>query len=509
MRVAPCAGRLLLAGLLATAWLSVPALAQIDVRQAAVHFSGEDDSRAPRFRVLRDSANDRIAGACAAGTTVAALERAGIQGLGARLDSLAVARVVRVNAGRCEAGFPVLLGERRRALAAVADSAAARMAPFLDSLLVQLGSLARSRPELVFHLLWSRVMDEGASWSTAWHLTFPADSLPAVSWIVVPERRLAVGTDYSQVGRGGSLALTWSRRFTEHLAPLGDLGFELTQLGWWRPVENDSARATFAALGVTDSAGRPRLFSYHGRPGLERELDGAPLVREVAALDDTLRGMAVAYGARVAVAADWRAAASRLGIDPRDFFVIAAHEVAYSALERLEAAGRLAVPRVLTEGAPRTDAVQLVSLALGASPRPGDAALAAYWRNGWHGNDEVVRRLEAAAAATPGDIEVSWALGLSLYDVGRYRDAVGTFLHVTELAAGDSARRLQHDWAQIWMGHAYDALRERARALAVYRLVVQTGDRSGWMQMGQYGIGPVSAPDWARQRLKTPFRPPR
>ncbi len=463
-----------------------------DLREATSSFSsGGDFTRLPRFRLLQDSANLRIARACAAGEKLSALEGWSVPDLRARLDSLAAGRVIRLEAGRCGPGFPVFLGARRRALAREADAAAARLAPFVDSLATRVESLAGVRRDAGFHLLWSRVLDN--AWDAAWRRAFPRDSMPAVRWLVVPERRCAVGTNYAQTVGDGGLAVTWSPRFTEHLGPLAYHAWELTLLAWRRPVQDDSARATLARFGLLDSLGGARLFAYP-RGGT---------------LDSALDALARAYGARAATAVNWTEAGRRLETDPRDLFVILLHEIAYGVFERLAAAGRLEVPRALTAGSPRADAASLVSLVTGRPPRPADAAMAAYTRNDWHGSAEVVRRLRLAADADPRDVETRWILGLSLYDVGRYAEAVTVFERVTAAARRDTTYRPLADWSRLWVGHCFDALGQRARALAVYRDVARTGDPSAQMMMGQYGIGPITPRAWAEQRLRSPFRAPR
>jgi tetratricopeptide (TPR) repeat protein len=464
----------------------------LDLPEATSFFSGGADvSRVPRFRLLRDSTNHRIARACMAGADRRTLERLGVADLRARLDSLAAARVIRLEGERCEPGFPVFLGARRRALTRETEAAAARLEPFAESLAVQVDSLAGGRRDIAFHLLWSRVMD--AAWDAAWRRAFPHDTLPVVRWLVAPERRLAVGTNSNQTVGGGSLAVTWAPAFKEHLKALADLGFELTKLGWQRPLSDDSARTVLAEFGVLDSLGASRLFAFPG--------DGP--------LDSALSGLARAYGERAASAANWTDVGHRLAIDPRDVFVIMLHEIAYSLFERLAATARLDVPRVLTQGSPRNDAVRLVSLMLGQPPRPADEALAAYLRNGWHGSDEVVRRLRLAVAADPGDVFLQWYLGLSLYDVGQYGDAIARFQRVRETARRDSSAQFLYDWSLIWVAHSYDALGQRDRAVSIYRELARTGEAEQQAMMGQYGIGPVTARAWAEQRMESPYRPPR
>ena len=121
----------------------------------------------------------------------------------------------------------------------------------------------------------------------------------------------------------------------------------------------------------------------------------------------------------------------------------------------------------------------------------------------------VVRRLRLAVGSDPRDVQTRWTLALSLYDVGRYMEAVTEFRRVTEAARREATFRILRDWSRLWVGHCYDALGQRSRALATYREVARDGDPSTQMMMGQYGIGPITARAWAVQRLKAPFRAPK
>jgi len=60
------------------------------------------------------------------------------------------------------------------------------------------------------------------------------------------------------------------------------------------------------------------------------------------------------------------------------------------------------------------------------------------------------------------------------------------------------------DWGHVWSGHMYDLLGEREHALSLYHAAADSDDKET-MMFGQYDIGPITAGDWARQRLETPF----
>jgi uncharacterized protein HemY len=134
--------------------------------------------------------------------------------------------------------------------------------------------------------------------------------------------------------------------------------------------------------------------------------------------------------------------------------------------------------------------------------------MAAWARHGYKGSPEIVNRFRVAVANSPRDARLLLHLGTSLYDIGRYGEAVGVLQRAAAAARRDASVRTLYDWSRLWMGHCYDALGQRPRALAIYRDVARTGEASQQMMMGQYRIGPVTARDWAQQRLESPFRAP-
>jgi len=92
--------------------------------------------------------------------------------------------------------------------------------------------------------------------------------------------------------------------------------------------------------------------------------------------------------------------------------------------------------------------------------------------------------------------------GLALFSKWKVRPPSERVVAATE---SDPAERLRHGWARIWIGHVHDVTGDRDRALAFYRSVLDSEGTSGPLQMAQYNIGPVTAKEWARQRIGVPF----
>jgi tetratricopeptide (TPR) repeat protein len=463
-------------------------LEQLDLYDAALFFSsGRDRERYPRMSLVRDSLNNRIAVRCLGGASLAELEGLGIDDLGERLAALEEGKIVSLTGGTCSVAFPAFVGSKRETLAAIADSAALELSPLVEQLVGGLELELGDRRDMLFHVLWSRVVDE--IWADAWRSPSPGMQVPVVAWVVHPEHAFAVGTNYVSALGGGDLALTWSNNFTEHLSALPDANYALFKAAWGQRFEDAEVRAKLETYGVFDASGEPRLFSFHRGEHLDSVLDG--MVEE--------------YAEGVAQTFDWEEIGVRLDVHPGDAYVVMLHEVAYALFERLHRAGKLEIPSLLLEGSDTTEAVRLVSLRLNEPPGPLDEAMALFMANGWHGSEEAVAAFERARRDNPHHVSLHWYLGLSLYDIERYDEALNVFERLIQLTAGDPDELLWHDWGRLWMGHVYDVTGDRARALASYGSVLDAEHSSGTLQMGQYGIGPVTAKEWAAERISSPF----
>jgi len=465
---------------------SPPVAGPINLYDAAAFFSSGRRDRTARLGLLRDSVNNRIANVCMRGASVTELEALQLPDGDDRLRQLADGRVLRVRDGRCEIAFPLFLDDRREELAAVARDVAAS----LEEMAGRVADVLRAtdvEDAMIFHLLWSRVIDEMRE--VTWEESGLEGDLPAVAWVVRPDHPYAVGTNYGSVPGNGSLALTWGPRFTDHLSLFSDARFELARIAWGEPLDDDSLVSVLRQYGLIDASGRGRLLAY-------------PISGE---LDHLLDSLVTEYAVVAGRAADWEGLADRFDMHPGDLFVVLHHEVSYEIFARLHRAGKLDIPDILLDGRDRSQAVRLVSIATGNPPGPLDEAMAVFMRAGWHGSPEAVELFRQALAIHPNHVDGRFFLGLSLFDLAEYDDAIAALARVETLTRGDTVQLLRYDWARIWIGHIHDVRGERAAAIAAYEEILRREHDSGPMMMGQYGIGPVTAKDWARLRIEQPF----
>ncbi|RLE79101.1 MAG: hypothetical protein DRJ51_08430 [Thermoprotei archaeon] len=101
------------------------------------------------------------------------------------------------------------------------------------------------------------------------------------------------------------------------------------------------------------------------------------------------------------------------------------------------------------------------------------------------------------------DANVWFSLGLSLYDVKRYEEAIDSFKKVLEIL-GETSENPWVAWSYIWIGHILDILRKRKEAIRMYQKAIDTGNKTK-VQFAQYSIGPIDAVTWASERVREPF----
>src|ERR1019366_6650791 len=180
----------------------------LNLHDNGIVFSGTGRGSLPDLNLFRDSINNAIGMACIHQPSIAALQKLGFPDLANRLELLSRSNDILINKGRCSLNFTVLVGARREELKSTVTKASEKLAPRVARLAQRLREGVPERPDMVFHLLWSRVMDD--SWDKAWKATFTLQGPADAVWVIYPGQRYDVGTNFSSVPGSRSYALTWS-----------------------------------------------------------------------------------------------------------------------------------------------------------------------------------------------------------------------------------------------------------------------------------------------------------
>jgi len=468
----------------------IPSLAQSDLYNFQLAFTGGKESENwPGTSLLKDTLNSIILARCADGATLAQLQSLGIDNLTHRLDTMTTRHLIRPSESGYIAAMPVIIGWKREFVDSVVNSRTRMFIPAIDSIIVVLQSSPAIPHEQIFHVLWSRVMDD--NWSDAWQCAFHDENGPTnATWIMYPWHPFAVGTNKIQTVGDGLLYLTWGPKCSDHLSTLSNLLYEINLAAWKKEITDTQAVDTLKRLGLLDDNS---LFTPFYSSGNDR-------------VDSVLQQLSEQYIHTVANAYDYHAIGARLGINENDLFLILLHETAYAILQYCDSIGTIPAPSILWGTGDPNQIAQLVSMIRGNPPSAEDEATALFMRNNWHGSPEVVHKFRKLLADDPENRRITLFLGFSLYDVRDYDGAIPVFQKLEDLTAEDESARPLHDWSIIWAGHVYDAMGLRDKAIEEYRRVLETPDTVSTYQFGQYGIGPINARAWAKDRIQEPFR---
>jgi hypothetical protein len=469
-------------GLLSLGLATSPSQQAADPYSRPFSFSGTTGGRdVPDVALLNDAPNAAVLRACVVGCTLESLAGKQSGADAKRLDGLLAGHLLVTRNGTYRAALPVVTGAKRTLVRRLVESRVRALASRIEDMPGRLRAAVGS-DDMLFHLLWSRVFD--TVWAGTWSAAFPDTAgPPSAVWVIDPYHPYSVGTNYDQLPGGGSMATTWSPAATEHLVPLSRIRAEMSRAAWTHTIRPE-AQSDLEQLGLVGQKGFTGFF-YHRGDQLDMVLD-------------KLRGE---YQSAVADAYDYHDLARQLDLDAGSVFVILLHETAYELLKHLAESGALMVPQGLYRVRDLRTRL-LTSMRLDAPPQPEDEAVAEYQRSG--GTPATVRVLRELLEQHPESQRTWLYLGLSLYDTREYGQALAAFRTLAAQAAvgRDEGERRTRDWAHVWMGHVYDLLGERDKALAEYRSILQSESRA---QYSQYGIGPVTAGEWARQRVEVPF----
>ena len=331
--------------------VAVPALGQsvvIDLLQNVNTFTGEPGGRPQaNLELLQSSENNLIANACIEGASLRRLEKLEIPDLKQRLQVLTDGHVLTLAEGIYTLSFPVISGQARVEFEGVVHEKAATLAPSVGVMIGQIRDALPANQDVVFHLLWSRVMDR--MWYRTWQLEGrPGTGPPFVRWVIYPEDRFAFGTaSYGGVLGGGSNAISWDRKSICGGFHPGSYQ-EVLLRGAWGEKVRVSGLKTLQSFGLFNSNGTFEGFAYHAN---------GPLDRLLTELTDR-------YAKLVSNAYDYGTLSKKWRIPVNNLWIAMQHETAYAILGDLVESRKLTIPAPLRGKGDRNECRQIISLRL-------------------------------------------------------------------------------------------------------------------------------------------------
>jgi hypothetical protein len=309
------------------------------------------------WQALNDPNNNPILVACLKAGSDESLKALGILDLQQRLERLERGGLIKKADGRYTLAFPAIVGDKRSELQKYAEQAARQLTPFGENMIAQIRLHLAGRDEMIYHVLWSIVMDGGPAWDSARaemnkKINSGDTSTENKAWLLYPSHPFQVGTNSYNTSYG-HLAITWSRNTPSPNAIGGIISRYISQLsqaiGQDRAVEPAEVKNALGKYGLIDVTGKIRFYS------IQADSEAAQFYAE----------MGAQFGQQMMMCLDVDKAAGMLEVSPGIAFVIAYHEICWQLLQDLAEKKALSIPPIVAHaGIKTTDAYQLVSLVI-------------------------------------------------------------------------------------------------------------------------------------------------
>ena len=292
---------------------------------------------------LTDLKNNPILNACIAGATFEELKDLNVDDLDTRLEKLQEGNVIKQTNGRYFLAFPAIVGGKRAKLQQIIEQTVAQLMPTAKDAVKQLRHHLNQQPEMLFHVLWSIVMDSVA-WQTVqteFNSQFNKDkvSLEGVGWLMYPSHPYDCGTNTYNDLQIGTVKITWS--MTTALTPsapwvlhetIKKYDIQLMQsLTTGQPIKNQQVRQDLAQYGLVDDIGQ--LTAYIIDPNSQAA--------------QTYWKLGLEFGRKAMTHLDIQKIADILDVTLKQAVVIAYHELCYEILKQLVEKGTIRVPGIL------------------------------------------------------------------------------------------------------------------------------------------------------------------
>ena len=307
------------------------------------------------WQALNDPNNNPILVACLEGRADESFKPLGVYDVKQRLERLQRGNLIKKVGERYVLAFPAVVGDKRDRLQTYAEQAAGRLIPFGEKMIAQIRPHLAGRDEMLYHVLWSVIMDGGPAWDAARtemnkKISDGDTSTENKAWLLYPPHPFRVGTN-SYNTPNGHLKITWSPHTPGPNVIGGIVSKYLNRMAQAiernTTIESAGIKEALGRYGLVDEAGKVRLYT------IQSDSDAAKVYMKLGA----------EFGRQMMAHLDVNKVAGMLDVSPGIAFVIAYHEISWQLLQNLAEKKILSIPRIVTQAGTKTaDTYQLVSL---------------------------------------------------------------------------------------------------------------------------------------------------
>jgi hypothetical protein len=319
---------------------------QTDYWSYQVYFSGCPINHIPKGITIpdHDKKSRAIMNAIISGDTYDQLLQKYPDSLDLKLEKLIAGKVIERNKNGFTLLFPVLVGKKRVELQSIIHRRISEKDVSLDSIILTLKQALPEKPEMIFHILWSRIMDE--CWWNLYNSTFQTEKgPPSIAFIVYPPHPYQCGTNSDYTPDNDMFAMSWSYNiFNESFSVPSSKSF--FTLAANNPVPEPD-RVFFAGHGLLDTENHALIFTYHEGDSLDM-------------LCDSLK---TGYANLIRGLFDYNELSKIFQISADDLFLLISHELAYELIGTIAEKKELFIPITLQNN-PELNFKYLVSIRL-------------------------------------------------------------------------------------------------------------------------------------------------
>lgn len=292
------------------------------------------------WEALNDPHNNSILKACLNGVARSELEKLNIKDLDERLEKLQTGNLVVRQEQTYRVAFPVVLGQERAQVQKIAEHTAQAVLPSAHNIMKIIRPHLKGHPEMLYHVLWSIIMDGPAMWYVLQHelkdqFEKQELSLADTTWLIYPAHPYRAGTNsYADhtaklfvaisVGPALKMPSEVSQAMMRHKEQL------LISIAQNQPLTEPNAVRDLVQCGLINEQGMPRFYVIDANSPTSQEYMTCSInfAREI------MKNLQI------------QEVASLLGTSPEKALVIVCHEVCYEVLKQLVEAGELEIPKV-------------------------------------------------------------------------------------------------------------------------------------------------------------------
>ena len=301
--------------------------AQTDYWSYQVYFSGCPINHIPKGITIpdKDKESRAIINAIIDGYSYDQLQQQYSDSLDIKLEKLISGKVIERNQDSFRLLFPVLVGENRTKLQTIIRKQLSESELSIDTMILALKHYLSKNPEMVFHFLWSRIIDD--CWWDLYNSTFQTEKgPPSIAFIVYPPHPFQCGTNSDYSFNNDMFAMSWSYNiFNESFkVPSTKSFFNLAT----RKSIPKSDHEFFVKHGLIDSEDHALIYTYYEDDSLDRLCDSLKMY-----YINTIKGLF-----------NYDELSKIFQLPADDLFILVSHEIAYELIEMINERNLVFVP---------------------------------------------------------------------------------------------------------------------------------------------------------------------